>query len=419
MSKRIAALAAFLVALFLAVGWWIASTRVNAVRAQYDTTEALARDLVAHATDAKTLELTLEHPWLHVAVEDRPNGVVYEWADGKPIPRDLPPPPPGAPPPGQGSPGGGDFNPRPPRSPIANFAGMVSGRQAIRIPGDHLAVILAPNVDLLGAFLIIDLSVTVGILLLTTAAALWTVAGLNRSERKRLEATLEERRAAAKEFQRFLGDAGHELRTPLTIVSGYVDILSKDLAQSPQGARILEGLQAETSRMRALVEKMLLLARLESPVSVPALVDVGNVAKEVVAQMQARFPERSVKIITSNRASIVIDQDDLYEALRNLVENALRYAPASPVEIAITPDSSNSSIAVVDHGAGIPTSEHDKIFDRFYRGSSSESDSEGSGLGLAIVARVAARWNGIIALTSVPGNTMFKLQFPLADEVTA
>jgi two-component system OmpR family sensor kinase len=87
------------------------------------------------------------------------------------------------------------------------------------------------------------------------------------------------------------------------------------------------------------------------------------------------------------------------------------------VEIAITPDASSASIAVTDHGAGIPKSEHEKIFDRFYRGR--QDDTEGSGLGLAIVARVAARWNGIVALTSVPGNTMFKLQFPLADEVPA
>lgn len=404
------ALAAFVAALFVAVGWWIAITRVKNVRAQFDATGTLARELVPSASDAATLERTLENPWLHIAVEDRPNGVVYEWENGAPSPHELPPPPPGGPPPG--------FRPRPPRSPFDNFAGGIVGRPAVRIPGAHLAVILAPNVDSLGRFLLIDVVVTLGMLVLTVTAATWTVAGLNRMERRRLEATLEERRIAAKEFQRFLADAGHELRTPLTIVSGYVEIIANELASTERGARILEGLQAETTRMRALVEKMLLLARLESPVAVPRLIDVGDVAKDVVAQMQARFPQREVKLVTSNNASIIIDHDDVYEALRNLVENALRYAPASPVEIAITRSSSKTEIAVTDHGDGIPPDEHDKIFDRFYRGSE-RSDSDGSGLGLSIVARVAARWNGTVKMSSVPGSTIFRLQFPLADEVPA
>lgn len=416
------ALATLVVALLLSVGWFIGATRVNAVRDLYDATEGLAHTLLPSARNAQTLELALQNPHLRVAVEDRAAGVVYEWENGAPSPRALPPIPQGAPPPRdapiqQPAPPQQQGPPPRPRTPLTNFAGALVGRQPVRVGGPTLAVILAPNVDSLAQFLLIDALGTFALIVFTIATAGWMIRGIGLAERRRLEATLEERRAAAKEFQRFLGDAGHELRTPLTIISGYVEIISKDLASSEYGARILEGLQAETHRMRALVEKMLLLARLESPVSVPRLVDVGNVAKEVVAQMQARFPERVVKIAATDRASIVIDPDDLYEAIRNLVENALRYAPSSPVEVEIAPDQHSASIAVTDHGAGIPKAEHEKVFDRFYRGR--QDDTEGSGLGLAIVARVAARWNGIVALTSVPGNTMFKLQFPLADEVPA
>ncbi len=422
MATRIFALATCLVALLVAGGWSAVQARIGAVRATYDSTQALAQALVAHASDAQALEAKLANSDVHVSVEDRPNGFVYDWDNGAAVARPLPPLPPGAPPPepGQQPPPRQPqqrFGPqRPPRSFFENIAGSLTQRQPIRIPGDSLAVVLAPNVRMLGQFILVDLLVTLAGIALAIGAATWVVTGLARNERRRLEATLEERRAAAKEFQRFLADAGHELRTPLTIVSGYVEIIAQELERTERGKQILEGLAAETQRMRALVEKMLLLARLETPVSVPRLVDIGDVAKDVIAQMQARFPDREIVFVTSNKASIVIDQDDLYEALRNLVENALRYAPGSPVEIAITPGEKNAAVAVTDHGKGIPEDEHDKIFDRFYRGSA-QSEAEGSGLGLSIVARVAARWNGIVKLQSKPGLTMFTLQFPLADEV--
>jgi signal transduction histidine kinase len=416
-TLRTFAATTLVVLLLLGAGWAAGSMRIAAARAQYDATEVLARALVPTSRDAAVLERTLHDARLHVAVEDRGTGYVYEWENGTPVPHSLPPVPNGAPPPGAQAPGAGPPGQPPrPRTLLSQFAGATLGRAPIRIEGATLAVILAPDVDALGSFLLVDLVLTLFSVAFAICACVWIVSGFSRAERRRLERTIEERRVAAAEFQRFLADAGHELRTPLTIVSGYVEILSNELERSEMGARILEGLQAETARMRALVEKMLLLARLESPVSVPRLVDVGNVAKDVIAQMQARFPGRELVLVASERASIVIDHDDLYEALRNLIENALRYAPASPVEIAIVPDAQTASIAVTDHGTGIPAHEQKKIFDRFYRGSA-QADAEGSGLGLAIVARVAARWNGLVHVTSTPGDTMFKLQFPLAEEV--
>ena len=416
MAKRIFAAATLAVAFVLASGWFVAQARIGAVRTQYDATRLLAQALVAEARDPRALLGKLQNASLHVAVEDRDAGYVYEWEKNAAIAHPLPPVPAGAPPPpGDQAPPGPRQHPQ---TPMAQIAGALSGRPRVRIDGATLAVILAPNVDALGTFLFADALATMLLLVAIVGTAIWIAQGIGRAERRRLEETLEERRAAAREFQRFLADAGHELRTPLTIVSGYVEILSKELARFENGARILEGLNAETTRMRALVEKMLLLARLESPVSVPRLVDVGDVAKDVIAQMQMRFPNRDVTLVASKRASIVIDHDDLYEALRNLIENALRYAPDSPVEVRVDPDERAASIDVIDHGEGIPEAERDKVFDRFYRGSA-QGNAEGSGLGLSIVARVAARWNGNVRLQSKPGSTMFTLQFPLAEEVPA
>ncbi|HET9028677.1 MAG TPA: HAMP domain-containing sensor histidine kinase, partial [Candidatus Aquilonibacter sp.] len=264
----------------------------------------------------------------------------------------------------------------------------------------------------------IDVLTCALLLLVLGGFSTWLIVGISRAERAKLHAVADERRAAALEFQRFLADAGHELRTPLTIVSGYVDILrARDDASDPQLTTMLDGMRAETGRMRALVEKMLLLARLETPVAVPRLVDVAAVARDAAASMRAKYGERTLEVIDNDPASIVIDQDDLYEALHNLIENALKYAPDSPVRVYTGSAGRNAVVRVVDNGPGIPAGEREHVFRRFYRGNG-RSDSDGSGLGLAIVVRVADRWNGNVQLDSTARETAFTLTFPLADEET-
>ena len=407
MPRRILALASLVAALILAAGVLVPQARLASIRAQLDVQTALARALLAGRPQPAALERALAAPGLHVIVEDHLDNLVYEWQAGQVVSRPIPPPPPfGGPPP----------PPRLPRSRFAQLAGMAVGRAPIRIGDDGIDAVIAPDVAALSRFLIADALFTLAGIAACVAGAWWMISALARAERSRLERRLEERRIAATEFQRFLADAGHELRTPLTIVSGYVEILTAQLQQSEEGRQILGGMRAETARMRALVEKMLLLARLESPVSVPRLVDVSSIASEVVTQMQTRYPARELTLRANGDAAIVIDPDDLYEALRNLVENALRYAPASPVEVEAIPGATTVSIAVTDHGDGIAHNEREKIFERFYRGSA-QTDGEGSGLGLAIVSRVTSRWSGTIALRTEPGRTTFTLRFPLADEL--
>jgi two-component system OmpR family sensor kinase len=230
--------------------------------------------------------------------------------------------------------------------------------------------------------------------------------------------SIEERRAAAVEFQRFLADAGHELRTPLTIVGGYVDILAHSLHEDDATARrIIAGMTAETARMRGLVEKMLLLSRLEAPVAAPRAVDVGALSEELAEAMRAAYPQRVITVRCDEDARITIDEDDLYEAERNLVDNALRYAPESPVEISAEVRDGRVFVQVADRGPGIAPEERPLIFERFYRGKE-RADAEGSGLGLAIVARVVERWGGTIELDSQASQTRFVMSFPLAQAQT-
>lgn len=225
---------------------------------------------------------------------------------------------------------------------------------------------------------------------------------------------LAEREAAAAEYQRFLADAGHELRTPLTILSGYIDVLD-GYPHDEQQARALNGMRSASTRMRGLVEKMLLLSKLESAERAPSVVSVAEVSDEVAQDMLSQHPHRQIVLKCDAKARVRIDEDDLYEAERNLVENALRYAPDSPVQVETNVRDGAVEIAVIDRGPGIPKDELAMVFERFYRGRSNDGQ-EGTGLGLAIVRRVVERWNGSVALESSDTGTRAILRFPSAAE---
>jgi two-component system OmpR family sensor kinase len=230
--------------------------------------------------------------------------------------------------------------------------------------------------------------------------------------------SFEERQAAAREFQRFLADAGHELRTPLTIVSGYVDLLDSDKDRVANGDRIVAGMRAETKRMRNLVEKMLLLARMESTASHPRALALGETVGDAVDAARSRYPHRTLAFNCDDAATIVADEDDIFEAVYNLLENALRYAPESEVAVDVARTPASALVSVSDRGPGIAADERERVFERFYRGAA-RTNAEGSGLGLAIVKRAVERWRGTVELESVPGSTRFTLAFPLAEAATS
>jgi signal transduction histidine kinase len=191
------------------------------------------------------------------------------------------------------------------------------------------------------------------------------------------------------------------------VLSGY--------AHDERQERALRGMRSASARMRGLVEKMLLLSRLESAEKAPSIVSVAAVTNEVAQDMLSQHPNRQIVLNCDAKARIRIDEDDLYEAERNLVENALRYAPGSPVQVEAGVHDGTVEIAVIDRGPGIPKDEQAMVFERFYRGRSNDGQ-EGTGLGLAIVHRVVERWNGSVALESGDNGTRAILRFPCAGD---
>ena len=213
----------------------------------------------------------------------------------------------------------------------------------------------------------------------------------------------EERLRNEEYMRRFIADAGHELRTPLTVVMGYLDVLRRGALNDPVLAnRVIETMMSESRRMRMLIDKLILLARMEQPEQYEiTVVDVSALATKVVDSLGALDPGGRLRLSVDPDAFVVADAGELQEAMINLVDNALKYTTTEvTVTVATTP--ATVTIEIADDGVGMSADEQLHVFERFYRGSAS-ANVEGTGLGLAIAKRAVERANGEIALFSRPG----------------
>jgi two-component system sensor histidine kinase QseC len=200
----------------------------------------------------------------------------------------------------------------------------------------------------------------------------------------RLAATLENER-------RFTADAAHELRTPLAAVR----VQAQVALASPAGETQLHALHqvlAGTARATRLVEQLLRLARLDPLARLPDPhpLDLAELARAAVADAhEAGVPDKSVGLaIPASPVPVSGDQDLLVAALRNLVDNAVRYTPpGSNITVFARVEHGEAVLGVANDGPGVPPEELPKLIERFYRGR--DNTSEGSGLGLAIVRRIA------------------------------
>ena len=231
---------------------------------------------------------------------------------------------------------------------------------------------------------------------------------------QRLNAATYERRRQEAQMRQFIADAGHELRTPLTIFMGYLDALRSGVVQDGDGVRkVHETMLDESRKMRQIIEKLILLARLEREAEPLAdSIDLQSVAARAVDALRPLAGER-LQLAADGDATVLGDDTELYEAVKNVVENAVRYAPASLVMVRVGNEGENAVLQVADRGPGMAQIDVEHAFDRFYRGAS-HGDVDGSGLGLAIAKRAVERMGGSIALESGSEiGTTVTMRFPM------
>jgi two-component system OmpR family sensor kinase len=226
---------------------------------------------------------------------------------------------------------------------------------------------------------------------------------------EQVSAAFAEREAAEAQMRQFVADAGHELRTPLTIVLGYIDLLRRRVSTSDERSKfIFTSIAAEGRRMRTLVDNLVLLAKLEGDEArLVEPFDVGELVAEIAGVRQGFAPDVRFELDTHAAATAIADRGDVYEALANIVDNAIKYAPGSTIRIATAiPRAGTVEIAIEDDGPGIAPEDREAIFERFFRGAS-RGEVEGSGLGLAIAKRAIERAGGSLRLDPAPRGTRF------------
>lgn len=220
----------------------------------------------------------------------------------------------------------------------------------------------------------------------------------------------------------FVVNVSHELKTPV----GALQLLAEtvhDAADDPDAVRrFTERMQAEASRLSALVHEIIELSRLQvaGAVGQLAVVDVDAVLTEAVDRARTTADAKSVRLdIGGVRGTRVLGQHDLLvTAVRNLVDNAVAYSgEAAHVGVGVREAGDLVEIAVVDEGIGIPADEQDRVFERFYRVDPARSRATGgTGLGLSIVKHVAADHGGDVSVWSQPGRgSTFTIRLPRAD----
>ena len=220
----------------------------------------------------------------------------------------------------------------------------------------------------------------------------------------------------------FVANVSHELRTPLTAIRGYVEALSDGDTSPDDSRRFLEVIARHTKRMERLVGDLLRLARLDAGQETVELTacDTQMLASGVIADLSSVADERGQRVelsIVPGAEKIRADPAKLHDALRNLVANAIAYAPEhTTIRIDAAPVDGRVALSVSDEGPGIPDEDLGRVFERFYRVDKSRArDPGGTGLGLAIVKHLVELHGGQVRVENrSEGGARFTITLPAA-----
>jgi two-component system, OmpR family, sensor histidine kinase SenX3 len=217
----------------------------------------------------------------------------------------------------------------------------------------------------------------------------------------------------------FVANVSHELKTPV----GALNLLAEAVQQAADDpdavTRFAGRMQTESARLTKLVQQIIELSRLQGddPLDDPQTVDVDSIVSRAIDQSAIDAQAKDIQLVHNGQRGLEIlgNGDEVALALGNLVANAVAYSPGhSRVVVAAKGGDMMVDLTITDQGIGIPASEIDRIFERFYRVDPARHRSTGgTGLGLSIVKHVAASHGGEVRVWSVEGQgSTFTLSLP-------
>jgi signal transduction histidine kinase len=211
----------------------------------------------------------------------------------------------------------------------------------------------------------------------------------------------------------FVSVVSHELRSPLTSIIGSLDTIARPGISTDASAELLESARRQAGRLQRLIEDLLMVSRIDRhavPIS-PENIELGPFLRETARTVT------TIETPTLELDGFVVrgDPDHLGRVFINLLENAGKYAPGSPVEIvAEQTDGGRIAISVVDHGDGIPAEARDRIFERFTQLEHADTRTRGgTGLGLSVVRGLVEAMDGAVSVSETPGGgATFMVELP-------
>lgn len=262
-------------------------------------------------------------------------------------------------------------------------------RATAKQAGDQI-VIVGVSQSELGAVpkLALGLTITLGVLALAVALALWWMVGW----------TLRPVEAARSKQRAFVADAAHELRSPLANMRTELEVAQRIGAPDD----LVTDLLTDVERLSRMTEDLLLLARLDDARRPWRPEDLDIV--KLLETLAETYEDARVPVTTDvdrTHLHLHADHDALHRIFTNLVDNAVRHAETG-VTIACTTDDAEIVVTVTDDGPGIPLADRQRVFDRFTRLDDARGrHSGGTGLGLSIVAELVTTHRGAIRLDGV------------------
>jgi PAS domain S-box-containing protein len=239
---------------------------------------------------------------------------------------------------------------------------------------------------------------------------------------KALEAHIEKLEQSNKDLQAFGYMASHDLRESIFLVQAFSKRLRTKFLQDQnhEGNVYLQQIEKASKHMQMLLDSMLNYSRIATQPKAVTVIDLNDIAKEVILDMDFFLRKESAVVTLDVLPSVYADYGQMYQLLKNLISNALKFHKPGEVPTIfiysrqeISPENiCHWEVVVEDKGIGFEEKESGKIFNLFER-LHSKDRYEGTGIGLSICKRIAERHGGEILATSIPGQgSKFIIRFP-------
>lgn len=221
--------------------------------------------------------------------------------------------------------------------------------------------------------------------------------------------------------RRFVSDASHELKTPLASIKLLTDSILQNDMDTDTIREFVTDIGDEAERLNRMTAKLLSLTKIDGELAADCEIIYMTPTIHRVVRMLSTIAEKNritFRLELEDDCPILIQEDDLYQIVFNLIENGIKYnTPGGSLTVTLGRDEDNAILQVRDSGVGIPEDAISHIFERFYRVDKARSRATGgSGLGLAIVRAIVERNRGEIQVSSTPGEgSEFRVMFPAFD----